>query len=104
MVNKAGDGKGKSWKFLTTHGIIFIDILNHPGDTVREISDRLGYSESAVSKVINDLRRSHYLSAKKIGRQNLYEANLELSLRHKSVSNKKVRHLVALLFEGDEIS
>ncbi len=104
MVGSAGDVRGKGWKFLTTHGIVFIDILNNPGDTVRKISDRLGFSESAISKVIKDLRSSQYLSARRVGRQNVYEADLDLSLRHKSVSDRKVRHLVALLSEGTESS
>ena len=102
MVDGPQDKKEKAWKFLTTHGIVFIDILNHPGDTVRQISDRLGFSESAISKVLADLRRSDYLRAKKVGRQNVYSANLELSLRHKSVSDRSVKHLVELLVRGDE--
>ena len=74
----------RQWTFLTNHGAVFLHLVIHPGDTIRQISDHLDLAERTVAGILQDLRRAGYISATKMGRHNVYTIHSNLPMRHPS--------------------
>ena len=88
-----------SWTFLTNHGIVFLHLAEHPGDTIRLASDHLGLAERTVAGIIAHLREEGYLEAERRGTQNVYTINPHLSMRHPEVADLPVGDVLAALSE-----
>jgi DNA-binding transcriptional ArsR family regulator len=87
----------KQWTFLTNHGAIFLHLINHPGDTIRQISDHLNLAERTVTGILADLRRDGYISATKAGRHNVYTIHPDLPMRPPSQASQTVNEFFGLL-------
>ena len=87
----------KQWTFLTNHGAVFLHLINHPGDTIRQISDHLNLAERTVAGILADLRRDGYISATKSGRHNVYTIHPDLPMRHSSQPSQTVSEFFGLL-------
>jgi predicted transcriptional regulator len=87
----------KQWTFLTNHGGVFLHLIDHPGDTIRQISDRLDLAERTVAGILADLRRDGYISATKAGRHNVYTIHPDLPMRHPSQASQTVNEFFGLL-------
>jgi len=87
----------KQWAFLTNHGTVFIHLIDHPGDTIRQISDHLDLAERTVAGILADLRRDGYISATKAGRHNVYTIHPDLPMRYPSQPSQTVNEFFGLL-------
>ena len=94
---------GRSWSFLTNHAVVYLHLVEHPGDTIRQVSDHLGMADRTVAGVIADLKREGYVSATKLGKQNVYAVNINLPLRRRPYARYSVSEFFALLSPRDRI-
>lgn len=60
------------WKFLTNHAQVLVCIAHDPGVRLREISERVGITERAAHKIVDDLVRDGYIKRERNGRRNRY--------------------------------
>ena len=86
-----------SWTFITNHGAVLTCIAEHGSITAREIASLLGITERSVHRIIAELEIDGYVTKNRDGRNNTYEVNTELSLRHNVLSDKTVSHLLDVL-------
>ncbi|MBI2871671.1 MAG: winged helix-turn-helix transcriptional regulator [Chloroflexi bacterium] len=84
------------WTFLTSHAVVFLHVTGHPSDTIQEISEHLGLATRTVAGVLTDLRREGYVRATRKGRQNVYDINPEMPMRHPSQMDHKVADFFSL--------
>ncbi|MFC5865583.1 helix-turn-helix transcriptional regulator [Acidicapsa dinghuensis] len=59
--------------FFTNHALALITIANDPKIRMREIAEKIGITERAVQRIIDDLSTAGYISVVKDGRRNCYE-------------------------------
>lgn len=74
-------------KLLTPAGRVLTMILTHPGITVREMSVKLGTTESGVNKSLNALLRGGFIARTKVGGRNSYRFNLSEGLKHPDITH-----------------
>jgi hypothetical protein len=87
----------KQWTFLTNHGAVFLHLIAHPGDTIRQMSDHLGLAERTVAGILTDLQRDGYISATRAGRHNVYTIHADLPMRHPSQASQTVHEFFGIL-------
>jgi hypothetical protein len=87
----------KQWTFLTNHAAVFLHLISHPGDTIRQISDHLNLAERTVAGIMADLRQDGYISATKAGRHNVYIIHPDLPMRHPSQASQTVQEFFGIL-------
>ena len=85
------------WRFLTSHGLVFVYKSLNPESTVREIARDLNLTERAVHRVLRSLEAEGYLIKERIGRGSFHRVNGELTLRHPFVSAVPVKDILAAL-------
>lgn len=89
----------KSWTFFTTHGLVLLAIAQDPTVRLRDITERVGITERAVRRIIDDLVAEGYVSRSRVGRRNVYVVNDERPLRHPMERNQKVRGMLTGLLQ-----
>lgn len=82
------------WRFFTNHGTVFIYIAKYPRATTRNIAQKIGITERAVQKVIRDLEAAGYVVRNREGRNNIYEINPDLPMRHPVIKDQAVGNLL----------
>jgi predicted transcriptional regulator len=83
-----------TWTFLSNHGNVIVYIDEHPTARLREIAEAVGITERATHKLVSELVDEGYITRTRIGRRNEYAVNCDQHLRHPSLSNLTVRHLL----------
>lgn len=73
---------GSAWTFFTNHGHVLLCIAKNPDARMRDVAERVGITERAVQRIIEDLAASGYLAIERAGRRNRYLVNTQLPLRH----------------------
>ena len=68
------------WSFLTNHARVLLCITENPSARVREIADRVGVTERAVHRIINDLVAAGYVARQRTGRRNHYTVRHDLPM------------------------
>lgn len=92
----------KTWTFLSNHAHVLI-VLHNQGDLVlREVAARVGITERAVQRIVQDLEEDGFIRREKIGRKNHYEINTEHPLRHAIEAHRNIGDLLALIAEGQD--
>lgn len=87
----------RSWYFLTSHGVVLIEVFRHPEATVREISEQAGLTERQAHRVLGDLVSEGYLARTRVGRRNRYRVNEAQPMRHPAMAPHRVGELLAAL-------
>jgi DNA-binding transcriptional ArsR family regulator len=87
----------RNWAFITSHGVVLIEVARAPHATVREIAERAGLTERQAHRVLSDLVEDGYILRERVGRRNRYSIHDSHPLRHPSVSTSRVSDLLALL-------
>ncbi len=72
------------WMFITNHGLVLGHISRNPRSTARVIAQAVGITERTTHKIIAELEEAGYISRKRMGRQNEYDIDANLPLRHPS--------------------
>ncbi len=86
-----------SWTFLTNHSHVLLCIAEDPEARMRDLAARVGITERAVQRIIEDLAAGGYLSVEREGRRNRYEVNQQLRLRHPVEEHCEVAGLVGFV-------
>lgn len=81
----------RNWTFLTSHAVVFLHIVQNPGDTIRKTADDVNLAERTVASILADLREGGYVSVTKKGKSNSYTLNPDLPMRNPLHAHHKVR-------------
>ena len=92
---KAGTAKG--WTFLTNHAHVLIVLDTEPDLVLREVAIRVGITERAVQRIVQDLEEEGFVDRQKVGRKNTYEVRTEEPLRHPIEAHRKIGDLLELI-------
>ena len=87
----------KPWTFITNHAAVLSLLANHPRITAREISQEVGITERRVRTIIDDLDKGGYISKIREGRGARYKVDFERPMRHKTLRDVAVNHLLSIL-------
>ncbi len=93
------DNSSKSWTFLTNHAHVLIVLYNKPDLSLREVAVRVGITERAVQRIVQDLEEGGYLAHEKVGRKNYYSVSTNHALRHPIEAHRKIGDLLRLVSE-----
>ena len=94
----AADTHG-SWTFLTNHAHVLVALHANPQLVLREVALRVGITERAVQRIIQDLEEGGFIQREKVGRQNRYQVLQDLPLRHPIEAHRKIGDLLRLFTE-----
>lgn len=83
--------------FFTNHALALITIANDPNIRMREIAGKIGITERAVQRIIDDLSTAGYISVVKDGRRNCYEIRRDSRLGDPLRSDMKLGGLLEAL-------
>jgi predicted transcriptional regulator len=86
-----------SWVFLTTHGLVLLEIARNPRQTVRQVAGAVGVTERTVQTVIRDLAAAGYVTRHRVGRRNHYEVDRNRPMRHPAAARHDVADLLRAL-------
>ncbi len=67
--------KTSDWAFLTNHARVLICIAQDPQIRLRDIGERVGITERAAHRIVNELVDAGYVVRARTGRRNLYTIN-----------------------------
>lgn len=85
------------WSFLTNHARVLLCIAEEPTMRLREIADRVGVTERAAYRIVNELVAAGYLSRERIGRRNRYTVHRDRPLPDRLSRGQPVDSLLAIL-------
>jgi DNA-binding IclR family transcriptional regulator len=86
-----------SWAFLTSHGVMLVEVTRTPEATVRELAERSSLTERQAHRVLNDLVDEGYVSRERVGRRNRYRVNESRPMRRASYAAHEVGELLRVL-------
>ncbi len=89
--------KTPTWSFFTTHARVLVCIARDSGVRLREIGDRVGITERAAHRIVDDLVDAGYISRTRAGRRNRYSVHRALPLPDRLVHEQSVGDLLAIL-------
>jgi DNA-binding Lrp family transcriptional regulator len=86
-----------TWSFLTNHARVLLCIAQDPTVRLREIGERVGITERATHRIVDELVDAGYISRSRIGRRNHYAVHRTRPLPDSVVREQSVDDLLALL-------
>ncbi|KAA1257778.1 Sugar-specific transcriptional regulator TrmB [Rubripirellula obstinata] len=87
----------KGWTFLTNHAHVLIVLHAEPDLVLREVAIRVGITERAVQRIVQDLEEQGFVHRQKVGRKNSYKVQTKEALRHPIESHRKIGDLLNLI-------
>lgn len=99
MLVKKQEGPTSTWTFLTNHSHVLLCIAETPEARMRDVAERVGITERAVQRIIEDLAEAGYIVVQREGRRNRYRVIESLPLRHPVESHCKVAGLIGFVLE-----
>ena len=85
------------WSFLTNHARVLLCITEEPNVRLREIGERVGVTERAAHRIVNDLVAAGYVSRQRAGRRNQYTVRTDLPLPDRLSRTQPLGDLLAVL-------
>jgi len=82
------------WVFVTSHGLLLIEVARTPDATVRELAARAGVTERQAHRVLADLVDGGYVVRERVGRRNRYRVNESRHMRHPAVQEHRIGELL----------
>lgn len=86
-----------AWTFLTNHSHVLLLIARDPEIRMRDLAERVGITERAVQRIIDELREGGYLTITRQGRRNVYTIRGEPHLRHPVEEARTVGDLIRMV-------
>jgi predicted transcriptional regulator len=86
-----------SWTFITNHGAVLALVGKHRQITTRAIANEIGITERSVQRIIRDLENEGFIQKTRQGRENVYEINENLPLRHITQRDLIIKDLLQAL-------
>lgn len=87
------------WTFLTNHAHVLIVLDANPNVVLREVALRVGITERAVQRIIQELEEAGYIERERVGRQNHYRVLQDKPLRHPIEAHRNIGDLLRLISE-----
>jgi DeoR/GlpR family transcriptional regulator of sugar metabolism len=85
------------WSFLTNHARVLLCIAEDPSVRLRDLGDRVGVTERAAHRIVNELVAAGYLSRHRTGRRNHYTVHRDRPLPDRLSRAQPLGELLALL-------
>lgn len=82
MGTKVSKSASTEWTFLSNHTHVLVALAKDPDQSLREVALVVGITERSVQRIVSDLEEAGYLTKERIGRNNKYQINVDLTLRH----------------------
>ncbi|MDA9778094.1 winged helix-turn-helix domain-containing protein [Rubripirellula sp.] len=86
-----------SWTFLTNHAHVLAVLHANPRMVLREVAARVGITERAVQRIVQDLEEEGFIERMRVGRQNVYRILDQQPLRHPIEAHRKIGDLLNLI-------
>ena len=91
------DSTSSGWTFLSNYSHVVICLAKDPMMKMREVANRVGITERAVQRIIAELEAAGVLTRTRAGRQNSYEIDTDMPLRHCLEAQRTVGDLLSAL-------
>ena len=85
------------WTFLTNHAHVLLCLVEDPEIRLRDVADRVGITERAVSNILRDLEAADIIARTRDGRRNRYTIDGSHALRHPLEAHRRIGELLDLL-------
>ncbi len=86
-----------TWNFLTNHAHVLLCVWEDPEARVRDIATRVGITERAVQRILQELESDGYLVRERVGRRNRYRVRGDRPLRHPGGDQRPVVVLLEVI-------
>lgn len=86
-----------AWSFLTNHARVLLCIAEDPTMRLREIGDRVGITERAAHRIVNELVAAGYVSRRRDGRRNRYTVHRDRPVPDQPSRTQPIGELLAIL-------
>ena len=86
-----------TWTFLTNHSHVLICLHSEPSIRLRDVADKVGITERAVQRIVQELEEAGVITRKKEGRCNTYTVHAKHKLRHAVESHRSVEDLLKMV-------
>lgn len=90
-------GAAVPWTFLTNHAHVLIVLDSEPDLVLREVALRVGITERAVQRIVQELEEEGYLKRERVGRRNHYKIIDAEHLRHPVESHCTIGQVLQLV-------
>lgn len=97
MRARPSASEAASWTFLTNHAHVLLCIAEDPEARMRDLAEKVGITERAVHRIVDDLERAGYIVRTREGRRNRYEIDGAMPLRHPVEQHRTIGSLLALV-------
>jgi DNA-binding Lrp family transcriptional regulator len=87
----------RRWAFLTNHAQVLSALADEPSARLRDISERVGITERAAHRIVDELSQAGYVTRQRVGRRNNYVVHRELPLAEAPAPRMIVGELLAIL-------
>ncbi len=87
----------QTWSFLTNHARVILCIEQDPGIRLREIGDRVGVTERAAHRIVDELVEGGYVSRTRSGRRNHYTLHRQMPVSDRIARLHTLGDLLTLL-------
>ena len=88
--------EGPRWTFLTNHSHVLVLLHSEPDLVLREVAVRVGITERAVQRIIQELEAGGFIERERVGRRNHYRVLTRQSLRHPVEGHRTIGDLLSL--------
>lgn len=85
------------WTFLSNHAQVLLCVAHDPSIRLRDIGDRVGITERAAHRIVDELVDGGYLTRERRGRRSHYTITEHLPLPDPLVREQRVADLLRLL-------
>jgi predicted ArsR family transcriptional regulator len=86
-----------TWTFLTNHAHVLVCVWEDTEARVRDIAMRVGITERAVQRILQELESEQYLVRERVGRRNRYRIRGDRPFRHPVEDHRPVSLLLELV-------
>ena len=86
-----------TWTFLTNHAHVLLCVWEDSEARVRDIATRVGITERAVQRILQELESEQYLQRERVGRRNRYRVRADRPFRHAVEDHRPVSLLLDLI-------
>jgi len=88
-----------TWNFLTNHAHVLLCVWEDPEARVRDIATRVGITERAVQRILQELESDAYLIRERVGRRNRYRVRGDRPLRRPGGDHRPVMVMLEVFGE-----
>lgn len=93
----ASPARANGWTFLTNHAHVVFCLAEDGEMRMRDLAARVGITERAVARILDELEEAGYVTRDRQGRRNRYVVHGSVHLRHPIEAHCTVEDLVALV-------